>query len=77
MRELREAKKKITALEKSIAESEARLQEIDSLLCEQETLKDSGKIQALMIERDNLSKDITNLYAQWEELSINLEELQQ
>ena len=75
MRELREVKKSVAQIEKNIAESEQRLQEIDEALCEPETLKDSVKVQALMIERDNLSKSLQDLYSQWEDMSIKLEGL--
>ena len=76
LREIREVKKAVAQAEKDIAAKESRLQEIDAALCEPETLKDSVKVQALMIERDTLSKTIEELYSHWEELGVKLEELQ-
>ena len=75
VRELREAKKQVANAEKAIAEAEARVQEIDEALCRPETLSDSQKVQALMIERDELDKRLKDLYSHWEELSITLENL--
>ena len=77
LREIREVKKAVTQTEKDIAAQEARLQEIDAALCEPETLKDSVKVQALMIERDTLSKTIKDLYSHWEELGIKLDNLKE
>ena len=77
LREIREAKKKVAGLEREIAESEARLAKIDEALCRPETLSDSGKVQALMIERDNLDRTIKDLYSSWEEESIRLETLKE
>ena len=51
------------------------MQEIDSTLCAPETLNDSGKIQALMIERDGIDKNLKEFYSKWEELNIKLENL--
>ena len=73
--EIKELKKLISQLEKKISDSEARLNEIDLTLCEPDTLSNSDKIKNLMIERNNLEKEIQNLYSQWEEFSIKNEEL--
>ena len=77
LREVREVKKHVAGAEKAIAESEARVQEIDEALCSPETLKDSQKVQALMIERDELDRKIQALYSDWEELSIRLDNLKE
>ncbi len=74
-KEIKETKKLIAQSEKDIADTEARIAEIDEELCRPETLKDSQKVQVLMIERDNISKSLKGLYSRWEELSIKLEEL--
>ena len=74
-KEIRETKKLIAQSEKDIAETEARIAEIDEELCRPETLGNSQKVQGLMIERNNLDKARNDLYSQWEELSIKLEEL--
>ena len=72
---IRDTKKLIAELEKNIASSEQRINEIDNALCSQEVLNDSNRIKALMIERDNLDKLIKNLYEEWEGASLELEEL--
>ena len=77
LREIREAKKQVASAEKAIAEAETRMQEIDEALCSPETLSDSQKVQALMIERDELDRRLKDLYSRWEELSIKLENLKE
>ena len=77
LREIRAVKKLIAQCEKNISDSEARINEIDNLLCKPEILADSSKIKSLMIERDNLDKELQNFYSQWEELSLKLENLQE
>ncbi|MBQ7215066.1 MAG: ABC-F family ATP-binding cassette domain-containing protein [Synergistaceae bacterium] len=77
LREIREVKKLIAGLEREIAGSEARMQEIDEALCSQETLAASVKVQALMIERDDLDKKLKDSYSEWENLSIRLENLKE
>ena len=74
-KEIREIKKKITSIEKEINDCEARLNEIDNMLCDSEILKDSQKIKELMIERDNIDKTLKELYSQWENVNILLDEL--
>ena len=64
-------------LEKDIAEAEARLQEIDEALCRPETLADSEKVQTLMIERNNLDRELKDSYSEWEKMSIRLENLKE
>ncbi len=73
--EIKEIKKLISQCEKKISDSEARLNEIDSALCDPATLSDSTKIKNLMIERGNLDKEIQDLYSQWEILGEKLESL--
>ena len=73
--EIKELKKILSQCEKKISDSEARINEIDSALCEPETLKDGAKVKNLMIERDNLDKEIKNLYSEWENFSLKIEEL--
>ena len=76
-REVREVKKRVAQAEKDIAASEARISEIDEELRRPETLADSVRVQALMIERDNLDKGLKDLYSHWEELSLRLEDLKE
>jgi len=73
--ELKELKKNLSQCEKKISDSETRLNEIDAALCEPETLKDGLKVKNLMIERDNLDKEIQNLYSDWENISLKIEDL--
>lgn len=74
---IRETKREISQTEKDISGHEARIGEIDGLLCQQETLKDSQKVQSLMTERANLDRGLSELYSQWEELSLKLDDLKQ
>ncbi len=73
--ELKELKKNLSQCEKKISDSETRLNEIDAALCEPETLKDGLKVKNLMIERDKLDKEIQNLYSDWENISLKIEDL--
>ena len=74
---IRETKRLISQTEKDISGHEARISEIDGLLCLPETLKDSQKVQSLMTERANLDRKLSELYSQWEELSLKLDELKE
>ena len=74
---IRETKREISQTEKDISDHEARIGEIDGLLCQPETLKDSQKVQSLMTERANLDRELSELYSQWEELSMKLDDLKQ
>ena len=71
--ELKEIKKLISQCEKKISDSESRLNEIDAALCEPETFKDGLKAKNLTAERENLEKEIQNLYSEWESLSLRQE----
>ena len=75
LREIRETKKLIAQHEKKISDYEERIQEIDGLLCQPETLSDSARIQSLMTERANIDKELKDLYSDWENLSLKLEDL--
>ncbi len=75
LREIRETKKSIAQHEKKISDYEERIQEIDGLLCQPETLSDSARIQSLMTERANIDKELKDLYSDWENLSLKLEDL--
>lgn len=77
LREIREIKKLIAQSEKKIADCESRIAEIDGELCEPETLKNSQRIQELMIERDKLDGELKNFYAEWEDLNLKLEILKE
>lgn len=75
LREIRETKKLIAQHEKKISDYENRIQEIDGLLCQPETLSDSARIQSLTTERANIDKELKDLYSDWENLSLKLEDL--
>ena len=74
---IRETKREISQTEKDISGHESKIGEIDSLLCQPDTLKDSQKVQSLMTERANLDRELSELYSQWEELSLKLDDLKQ
>ncbi len=73
---IRETKKAISQAERDIAGNEARMQEIDEALCEQETMRDAQKVKSLMAERADIERTLKELYSRWEEESLRLEELQ-
>ena len=70
---IKTTKKLISQLENKISDSESKLNDIDKSLCDPEVLKDSQKIKNLVNERKNLELEIQNLYSQWEELNLKLE----
>ena len=73
--EIKETKKLISQCEKKISDLETKLNEIDSALSNPETLSNSKKIQQLLIERDELDKELKNLYSEWEELNLKFERI--
>ena len=66
---------RLAACEKEIADVEARKEEINGLLCSPEVLADSQRIQSLMIELKEREETLKELYEEWEELSIKIEEI--
>ncbi|WP_276797028.1 ABC-F family ATP-binding cassette domain-containing protein [Cloacibacillus porcorum] len=66
---------RLAACEKEIADVEARKEEINGLLCSPEVLADSQRIQSLMIELKEKEETLKELYEEWEELSIKIEEI--
>ena len=64
---------RIAPLEEQIETAEARLGEVDALLCDAEVLADSSRVQDLMIERRQLEEAIAADYEIWEELSSAME----
>ena len=72
---IHETKRGISQCERDISGHEARIAEIDGALCQQETLKDSQRVQSLMTERANLDRELAGLYSRWEELSLKLDGL--
>ena len=73
--EIKAVKKSIVQLEKKISDSESRLAEIDSALCDPSTFSDPAKTKNLTRERNELDEALKNLYSQWEDLNIQLENI--
>lgn len=72
-RERKAFSNRIGPLEEKIALREARRGEIDEMLCAPETLSDSARVRALMVERGALEEAITACYEEWETLSDAME----
>ena len=66
---------RLKAVEEEISKGEARKTEINELLCSQEVLSDSARIQELMIELKEKENSLKALYDEWEELSLRIEEI--
>jgi ATP-binding cassette subfamily F protein 3 len=64
---------RIGPLETSIAESEARRSEIDSLLCSRSVLSNSARVKELYVERRAVEDKLISDYEEWERLSETLE----
>ena len=73
--EIKAVKKSIVQLEKKISDSESRLAEIDSALCDPSTFSDPAKTKNLTRERNELDEALKNLYSQWEDLNLQLENI--
>jgi ATP-binding cassette subfamily F protein 3 len=65
----------IDPIEAEIAKSESRRDEIDALLCRPDVLAKAGRVQNLMIERNEIESALSSDYAAWEELSGKLEKI--
>ncbi|MBN1333769.1 MAG: ABC-F family ATP-binding cassette domain-containing protein [Synergistales bacterium] len=64
---------KLNPLEERIHLLENEIEHTDSLLCDQEVISDSARIRELMLNRNNLNKELEILLLQWEELMELLE----
>jgi ATP-binding cassette subfamily F protein 3 len=62
-------------LEKDISRFEERIAEIDEQLCNPEVLEDSGLVKGLMVERDEVERDLEDSFEKWEDLMERLEEI--
>ena len=62
-------KKEASAVESKIQVSEARMKEIDTLLCDPEVYADAIQCKALLGEREDLQRRVDRMYAQWEKLA--------
>lgn len=67
-REERRLKQRVEEIELTIERHEARLEEIEQLLCEPDVFNDFARAQELSSESDATKESITALYAEWEEL---------
>jgi ATP-binding cassette subfamily F protein 3 len=66
---------KIAPIENRIAENEKRKTEIETSLCCPEILSDSAKVQSLMLERKKIEETLAADYAEWENLSKEMEKI--
>ena len=66
---------KLDPVEKSIELDESRKEEISNLLCSQEVLSDSEKVQALMKELKTLEDKLKENYGEWERLTAEIEKI--
>jgi ATP-binding cassette subfamily F protein 3 len=62
-------------LEKGISRFEERIAEIDEQLCNPEVLEDSGLVKGLMVERDEVERDLEDSFEKWEDLMERLQEI--
>ena len=71
-REQREAEKKNRVkrqnIEKEIEETEAKIEEMDVLLCQEEVYSNPEKSKEVTQEKANLEEKLSNLYEEWETL---------
>ena len=71
-REQREAEKKNRVkrqnIEKEIEETEAKIEEMDVLLCKEEVYSNPEKSKEVSQEKSNLETKLSSLYEEWEEL---------
>lgn len=72
-RERKAIEERLKPVEGAIEANEARKEEISGLLCDQQVLADSARVQELMIELKRLEADLAGLYPRWEELAEELE----
>lgn len=74
-REIRKATNNVQNIEAKISDCEEKLQEIEKKLSSPENLSDSDKIEKLYVEYNNIKTNIDNLFEQWHEASLELENL--
>lgn len=74
-REKKVVLEKLKPVETAIENHEARKAEISALLCDSEILADSRRVQSLMIELRSVEITLSELYPQWETLSVQMEEM--
>ena len=69
----KELEKQVRAAERAVEKAEVRLDEISGEM--EEAASDYLKLQDLYAERDRLEDELAHLYAQWERLAAELEEV--
>ncbi|CEO13036.1 ABC transporter ATP-binding protein [[Clostridium] sordellii] len=71
-REQREIEKKARVrrqnIEKEIEEIEAKIEELDLLMCQEEVYSNPGKSKEVSQNKSNLEENLNNLYEEWEQL---------
>jgi ATP-binding cassette subfamily F protein 3 len=63
----------LTPIEAAIEQDEKRKEEISAMLCDQEILADSAKVQSLMIELKEREMRLKENYPKWEDLAAKIE----
>ena len=74
-RERKVLQDRLAPVETAIEKDEARKEEISALLCSADTLSDSAKVQALMIELKEVEERLKENYPRWEELAAAIEDI--
>ena len=67
-RQEKKQQREVARLEEEIERTEARLKEIDALMCDEAVYNDAPRCKALMHERAELNEGLEALYPQWEAL---------
>lgn len=71
-REQREIEKKARVrrqnIEKEIEEIEAKIEELDLLMCQEDVYSNPGKSKEVSQNKSNLEENLNNLYEEWEQL---------
>ncbi|QCX34031.1 ABC-F type ribosomal protection protein [Caloramator sp. E03] len=70
----KQQKEELKKIEKMIEETDLKIQELQSLMCLEETYKDPEKAIKVNKEFENTKKILDELYQRWEELLIEVEE---
>ncbi len=74
---LRKVKTRLKRCEESISETENRIEEVQALLQSEEALADYEKLLEFTNEMEELNGKLESLYEEWEESSVELEELEE
>ena len=74
-KERKRLRKTVNSVERQVEKCEARKEKLEFEMALPETYEDSGKVVVLQKEYANLKKELEDLYRQWEEAQLELEEL--